>query len=193
MRLPLANAPDQFALVDDDYDGEWLSTLRWKLLNGHAVTQHYRGNNTMGYLSRMAYGESLILPGHVIRHKNGNPLDCRTANLISATWRDMALSRPQGKLRNNQTGYRGVSDQRLNGKQHIYAVLDGKYARHPDGYIMKFDTLAEAARVYDYFAYLKWGDKATLNFPNEPIMYPQFNSIMKGRTRYASTQTNATT
>lgn len=182
IKLPLYNAPGKYALVDGDYDGEWLSTFKWRLLpNGHVVSTIYdwrSKNNRQLYLSRMAYGESLIPPGYSVVCRDGNHLNCHRDNLVAMTASEVALNRPQGSLRGRKpggavgvSGYRGVRVIQM----AIYAHIRGGFLKRPDGSFKRFFTAEDAARVYDQEAIRLWGNKATLNFPESTDITATFN------------------
>lgn len=171
-KLPLINAPGKYALVDDDYDGEWMGYLTWRLHpNGFAqnttLRDRSRGQSQQArYLHRMAYGESLIPKGWWVTNVNGNRLDCRTRNLVCLSPAMVIQSRRAQSARKtlrtrSKNGYRGVAAA----YNTIYAIVRGVYVRNPDGTIKNFASLEEAARAYDELAKATWGDNAVLNFP----------------------------
>lgn len=166
MRLPLQNSP-KFALVDDDYDGEWLSYFRWRLVNGHVQHFKLRPGKSGGSLARMAYGESLIPAKHLIGHKNGDNLDCRTSNLVCLSYSDFFnfFRKPVNAFhhRNNESGFRGVVVQLRGDKEYIRAVCRKELLRTPDG-STRWPTLGEAAKAYDKKALEIWGSGAILNY-----------------------------
>lgn len=176
VQLPIRNAPGKYALVDGDYDGEWLGTYTWRVTkNGHAFTSWHQpgsGKVIAHQLSRMAYGESFIPARHWVTTKNGNPLDCRTENLVCMSASEVLRTvRPQGKLRDSSSGYRGVTTYNAP-TSHFYVTFVGDYLRDAQGHLRKFSDAKEAARAYDEAAKERWGAFATLNFPDgkEPTM-----------------------
>lgn len=180
MKLPLVNAPGQFALVDDDYDGEWLSGFRWSLLNGYPVA-HYNWaqygpqgerlgpKSMLRQLSRMAYGETLIPPHYWVNNKNGNYLDCRSANLQIISPQQAALVRPMRSLDNRYGRGVGLVDG-FKGMSGFYVAIRGRYLKDPaTGRVKLFDSMEAAAREYDRLAIKEWGDRAVLNYPMDMV------------------------
>lgn len=149
----------KFALVDGDYDGEYLSQYRWKLgLNGYAYTMLYQrkkeggdGRKHLLYLHQMAAGSPP--PGFQVDHKNRDKLDCRSCNLRWVTPKENTLNRGQS-YRHNKSGFRGVSQVSIN----RWSAICKKEK------LGLYSTPEQAARVYDKAALLHWGADAALNF-----------------------------
>lgn len=85
-RLPL-HGTDKFALVDGDYDGEYLGQFTWRLRkDGYVFRDKYRsldGNRTgVVYLHDVVCRKA---PGLWIDHINRNKLDNRSTNLRAVT------------------------------------------------------------------------------------------------------------
>lgn len=166
--LPLTNS-DKVALVDDDYDGEWLSNYSWSynptLDNILANTPIDMGNGRIERaLHRLAYGLTFLPTRNSwVTFKNGDKYDCRTSNLIVVTPREAMKKRGQSRRLPNLSGYRGVHIDKAG---YITANFSHTYLQTSRGSI-SFLTPQQAARAYDKAAYEKYGDKAILNFPDE--------------------------
>lgn len=170
-KLPLVNS-DKLALVDDDYDGEWLGYFNWRLdPNGYVSSTTWPDalKPSTRYLHRLAYGSSFIPDGWKVVHKNGDRLDNRSSNLICLSGSEAMLTRrPQRKTQNSH-GFRGVNVQhnRAGDREYIYALCKWKFLKNPKTGGIRFETLGEAARAYDRAAWGHWGTMAQLNFPKE--------------------------
>lgn len=91
-----------------------------------------------------------------IDHVNGVKTDNRIENL-----RECTSSQNKGNiglLRNNKTGYRGVSFNNRSQKFHAQIKINGKQT-----YLGRYDDPKEAARVYNQAAKEHFGDFAYLN------------------------------
>lgn len=170
--LPLVNAGGLTAQVDGDYDGEWLSTFRWRLMDsGYIMTdpRFYGMARQHRYLHRMAYGESLITPGWWVTNLSGNKFDCRTANLVCLSPSEIIRTRrPQSERTRRVFNYRGViSYQRANGEMVHAARVGTTYLYNPTTGGIGWDRAEDAALVYDREAYRRWGKQAILNFPDK--------------------------
>ncbi len=156
-KLPIIGT-DQFALVDDDYDGEWLSTFKWYLNpNGYVYRPGFRPPRSSHQLSRVAYGESLIPPKAMVFFKDGNRLNCQTSNLQLHLYAGTNLPPGPYKVRSdNKLGYRGVRKTK-----------EGRYiVRFFNQYAGTYKTVEEACAVYNELAHERWGDRAPQNnFP----------------------------
>jgi hypothetical protein len=101
--------------------------------------------------------------GIVVTHINGDGLDNRKQNLRLCSM-SQAKSMQKGKMSNNRSGYRGVSDSGPAYKKKWRAELNYNGKRYRLG---NFYDKEEAARAYDKKAYELMGEAAYLNFPNE--------------------------
>lgn len=91
-----------------------------------------------------------------IDHRNRDKTDNRIENLRPAT-----SSQNKGNiqpLRNNTSGYRGVSKNSRSGKWHAQIKIHGKQT-----YLGRFDTPGAAALRYNEAAVLHFGEFAYLN------------------------------
>ena len=104
--------------------------------------------------------------GMDVDHINGNSLDNRKVNLRVCTRSENAMNK---KTRaDSRSGYKGVwlsPDGKLI-QAYIRPPTMAKGKRISLG---QYNTLEEAARVYDANAYHYFGEYAVLNFPNEKI------------------------
>lgn len=153
--LPLSKG--RVALVDDQ-DHEQLSKFRWFFKEGYAVrTIRVEGKYCKQYLHHAIIP---VPPGHQIRFKNHNGLDCRRENLEVVTAED---GRRSSRPRQNATSkYKGVSRIERNGKFKAAIQVDGTALR-----LGTFPDEESAARAYDRAAHDFLGDGAYLNFPDE--------------------------
>jgi hypothetical protein len=155
--IPLSgkNGAGKFILVDDE-DYAWLSQYRWywsESRTGFHIHTQIEG--------RRQEIHRLILPteAQTVDHRNRNRLDNRRCNLRPATFSQNQANRD--RLRNNTSGYKGV--HWLKAIQRYQTRI--KYCRKLR-YLGVFDCIREAARNYDVFALLLFGEFAVLNFPD---------------------------
>lgn len=126
----------KFALVDDA-DYEELNRYKWYYNEGCAVRQ--------GVLMHRHIMQAK--PGQIVRHLDGNGLNCQRSNLAFGT--------RQTKRPNSTSQFRGVYWNQHRKKWGIQVSL---------GF---FEDETEAAKAYDAFALKTWGDKTLLNFPTK--------------------------
>ncbi|HSI34284.1 MAG: AP2 domain-containing protein [Phycisphaerae bacterium] len=97
---------------------------------------------------------------------NGNPLDCRRANLTVVTLaQNVRANRKMGTVsgRKYTSDYKGVSWDAPRGKW-LVQITSGRVYSH----IGRFDSETDAAAAYDAAARVLFGDHAHLNFPDQP-------------------------
>ena len=100
-----------------------------------------------------------------IVHANGDPLDCRRANLIVKTFNEQTFgNRKKGSVngRKYTSSFKGVCWSEERGKWVAQIVKDGKHRL-----IGRFYEEIDAAQAYDEAARELFGEHAWLNFPNE--------------------------
>lgn len=89
-RLPLTQ--DEFAIVDDDVF-EWASQFKWSAsFNGRNIYAMRHVGRTKGGRTVMTYLHRDILEhdghdlrGKIVRHRDGNKLNCQRENLVTAS------------------------------------------------------------------------------------------------------------
>lgn len=158
VELPLNGERGQgkVALIDGDYDGEYLSGFKWYLGSGGYV---YRRKTVA--LDGVGRGSIYLhrevcrpLKGHWVDHINRNTLDNRSVNLRSVSPSVNCLNRRQA-VRTRRRKYRGVNQCSKNGFQVMFRQKSfGVYKSELD-----------AARAYDELAFARYGIDAVLNFP----------------------------
>jgi len=144
------------AIIDDD-DFDRVSPLKWfALITGKKTPLIYatrifgpRKNKTCLYLHRFILNAP---PGIDVDHINHDTLDCRKANLRTAT---RAQNAANNRHRTGISGYKGVIK---------YGPTWSCFVSHK--YYGRFNTPEDAARHYDTIAKQIYGQFATLNFPS---------------------------
>jgi hypothetical protein len=104
-------------------------------------------------------------PHLLVRHLNGNGLDCRRANLLVITRQQRSASSSPARRRSSRstTSYRGVYPTTKKAPRPWFAAIGVRgQARR---YIGAFATAEAAARAYDAAAAKYFGAFARLNFP----------------------------
>ena len=97
--------------------------------------------------------------GHIppeIDHKNQIKTDNRISNLRAVT--SSQNKGNIGLLRNNKSGFRGVSFNARSQKWHAQIKINGKQT-----YLGRFDLPEQAAKIYNAAAVLHFGEFAHLN------------------------------
>lgn len=152
-------------LVDGDYDGEWFSTLKLRVMPQgqiQVVDRSITENNHWVYLHHLVLP---LKPGFWVEHINGNKADNRSANLRYITPKDVMKKRTypnghgihlNGAGLPNKHGFMGV------------VLQSGRWiARCRSKYLGTFPSKEDAARAYDKEVLKLLGDNAILNFPDE--------------------------
>lgn len=151
----------KFALVDVD-DFERLSQFNWSYASAHkgySLRREQIGtkDGKMQFKTVFMHREILQAPeGLVVDHINGISLDNRKSNLRIAT-RAQNLQAKSG-MRNNTSGYRGVSFNKALGKWGAYISINKKLhclGLYPD--------ITEAVLAYNQAASTHYGQFAKLN------------------------------
>lgn len=153
----------QVALVDDeDYEsvmsvGMWTATRSSSGYTFYACRRAPRAVRDQGG-STVIRMHTFLTGLPLVDHVNRNGLDNRRINLRPATRSQNAAN--AGFLRNNTSGYRGVSWHRATKKWGVQLIARGRKF-----YLGEFADPIEAAHAYDAAANREFGEYATLNFP----------------------------
>jgi hypothetical protein len=139
-----------FALVDDE-DFELVKDINWSFHKGYIIN---RANYKKIYLHRLIMD---CPKDKIIDHINLNTLDNRKSNLRICNQGEN--SRNTNKYRNNTSGFKGVTWEKLRNKWS--AEITFKYKHF---HIGRFDTALHAAMAYDIAAKDLHGKFAKLNF-----------------------------
>jgi len=166
-------------LVDGDYDGEWLSTMKWGILPNGEVYRRFPAREpkvdegtgeVRGWDWPMMYLKHYVLPlkkGLWVKHRNGNKLDNRSANLEYITPQNSAMERSQ-PVRQTRSGYRGVTPLSFKPKGGETYISNSRWKVMVGRKLLgTYGSPEEAARAYDTAAKEMWGERAILNFPEE--------------------------
>ena len=156
-RIPLTRG--RKALVNDN-DFEWLSQWRWCATKGRKTFYAKRNIRTQNGHSTLSMHRAIAtrigLAGAKIDHKNRNGLDNRRQNLRSATSAQNMVNR--GLQRNNQSGFRGVSWDKVN---HRWIACIWWLGRRY--FLGRHTTKLAAAMAYNDKALELHGDFACVN------------------------------
>jgi len=154
-----------YATVDvEDYefllDFSEIVGTPWKVLTSHFSNKAVvtANNNLMHRILIKAKA------GTCVTHINGDGLDNRKINLKWSCNRSYSKATQKGIMRNNRSGFRGVSNNGPSYKKKWRAELSYEGVRYRLGYFYKKE---EAARAYDAKAYELMGEAAYLNFPHK--------------------------
>ncbi len=163
--LPLSDG--RVALVDDDVFDE-IAHLTWFVNQNTFVTHKYREGRSKHLILRRYVTKAN--DGDVVRHKDGNILNCQRSNLVVLT--KAAFTAQVQPMR--VTKYRGVRPS--NGRFAALAVF-----KRRDHFIGVYDTIEEAARVADAATYIAYGDALGFNLgPPDQELVTMVRLILAG-------------
>ena len=132
-----------------------------------------RDGNDLGNVVLAKQGETaplhrLILdvtdPELSVMHLNGDPLDCRRANLVVRTFSERSAASRKMRFVSGRpctSRYKGVCWANDRGKWVAQIKVEGRRRQ-----IGRFDDEIAAAEAYDKAARAAWGEHARLNFPD---------------------------
>ena len=152
-----------YATIDDeDYEivllFEQLVGDPWKVSNNISTTNKAVVTASGNFLHRIVMRTK---KGRCIKHLNGDGLDNRKENLLECSL-SYAKSTQKGVMKNNRSGFRGVSDNGPAYRKKWRAELNYEGQRYRLG--NHYDK-QDAARTYDKKALELFGEDAQLNFP----------------------------
>jgi len=149
--IPLTQG--QNAIVDTK-DFDWLMRWNWQALWSRTTKSFYahRWGNHMMHRAILKCGPR---EGDHINH---NTLDNRRENLRKCT--HFQNTRNTKIRSDNSSGFKGVSFHKVTDKWAAYGCVQGKIK-----HLGLFDSREDAARAYDTYAKMFYGEFATLNFP----------------------------
>jgi hypothetical protein len=157
-KIPLRNKEGKilkYTIIDDD-DFERVSKHSWCIEKSRS---YIYANSRINYKMVMLHRFIMNCPkDKIVDHKNMNTLDNRKCNLRICTKSQNQMNR--GKTKNNTTGFKGVIFNKEKDKFIARITKDKKVFR-----LGSFNTVEEAARVYDNYAIKLHGEFAYLNFP----------------------------
>jgi hypothetical protein len=146
------NTPGRFAIVDDN-DFEFVSRFGWYIAGRRYAGTKIDGNLVL--MHRLVMGAQ---PSDEVDHRNGDPLDNRTANLRFCLHRLNMANR--GPASTNKWGYKGVYKRQERESWRAKIKVSGRAIQLGD-----HRSPEDAARAYDKAAREHFGEFAYLNFP----------------------------
>jgi hypothetical protein len=152
--IPLTKG--KFALVDEADAELVLSGNPWSAVSGGGNSRTWYAARKEGSPPKTVHMQWLIGGRKWLDHVNLNGLDNRRINLRPATPGQNSANR--ALLRNNKSGYKGVSWGRSERKWVACIGDNGRSKR-----LGAFDDPVEAARAYNRAALEAWGEFARLN------------------------------
>ena len=145
----------------DEEDKELVSQNKWHLMkNGYvACTKYVKGSGRKNQKNICIYFHRIITnapKGKVVDHINGNKLDNRKENLRVCTQRENMVN--CGMLKNNKSGYKGVSWHKAAKKWESYLHFNNKKIRL--GFFEDIEKAAEKRNkaFNKYFGYIERGN-----------------------------------
>jgi hypothetical protein len=129
-------------MIDDDM-AEKVMALKWHIADrkrGIYFSTTVKGEDGKSHDVKLHRFIMEAPPGMLVDHRDGNHLNCHRENLRICTTAQNSRNVP--KLKNNTTGYRGVSKK--NNKYRAVITFNGKYM-----HIGYFETPEEAAAEYE--------------------------------------------
>jgi hypothetical protein len=148
---------DEHKVIIDDEDYEKISKFKWYILitvDGNKYVSK-TAKSDIKFIHHLVFGKPEN--GKCIDHINGNGLDNRKSNLRICT---NQMNQGNQKIKkSNTSGYKGVGWVKDRKKWRAYICFGRKYK-----HLGSFESKEEAARKYDEYAKLVFGEFARTNF-----------------------------
>lgn len=154
-----------YTIIDaDDYDKiscyTWIASYHKKNNVYRAMARKKGPGNSKVYMHRVIMG--VADKNMTVDHINHDQLDNRKRNLRVCT---MSQNNKNVKMKSsNKTGYKGVYFSKHRNKYIAQIQCDKKVY-----YLGGYDAIIEAAKVYDHYAEVLFGDFALLNFKRDNL------------------------
>jgi len=162
-----------YATIDDE---DYETVLLFEQLVGEPWKVFGRTSNKAVVMAGGNFLHRIIMrvkKGRCVKHLNGDGLDNRKENLLECSL-SYAKSTQKGVMKNNRSGFRGVSDNGPAYRKKWRAELNYEGQRYRLG---NYYDKQDAARTYDKKALELFGEDAQLNFPELREQYLLENEI----------------
>lgn len=164
------------AIVDDE-DYEYLNRFEWRFVRGYALQRGSKDGKQIR-LHRVVMERKLgrkLTESEIVDHKDRNPANNTRDNLRLVTSRQNFLNSSKS-IFPKTSKFKGVYWSKA-AKKWQAQIRHGKKL----SYLGIFENEEDAAREYDKWARVYFGEFAGLNFPNESEIIPEIKVHQQGR------------